>query len=635
MSTKLVHLFAKDPSNRLRKYEVELFEDADRIYFVKSPFDLKDEIKAMKGSKWEPDAKLWSIENCQRNHFQLRYLRGEKPYAWFDRPVIEHDFTRPLMPHQCDLANRGLTYHYQLWAAEMGTGKTLAAQEVIERSGHRWWFWVGPKTSIPNIKRELEKWKLDPSIQIEFFTYEGLKQWVDNLQPGDPIPPGVIFDESSKLKAWTTKRSKDAQKLADLIRERHGEKGFVILMSGTPSPKSPKDWWSQCEICWPGYLREGSDKALENRLAFMVKKTFEQGPVNVRESWRDDEAKCNQCGQPEWHDDHDSNLRTIDYHPWTPSKNEVAFMFERLKGLVVVKHKKDCLTLPEKRYREIICKPAGNILRVAKMIAEGSENAVTAMTLLRELSDGFQYRKVKDGKMPCNHCEDGTVTEWFDPLHDDRTYQSIDILDPEVVARLKKHSVDCPQCHGTREMDRFVRETKLLPCPKEGALRELLAENEETGRIVIFAGFTGSVDRCIQICQEEKWDVFRCDGRGSAIINCDGEVVQCEPLEYWSKHQGRVAFVAHPESGGMSLTLVEARMAVYWSNSFKPEYRIQSEDRIHRIGADMNLGCEIVDLIHLPSDRRVLEIIRDNRRLELMTMSELKELLGEEFKVED
>ena len=32
-----------------------------------------------------------------------------------------------------------------------------------------------------------------------------------------------------------------------MIREKYGlEHGFVIEMSGTPSPKSPVDWWSQC-----------------------------------------------------------------------------------------------------------------------------------------------------------------------------------------------------------------------------------------------------------------------------------------------------------------------------------------------------------------------------------------------------
>jgi hypothetical protein len=80
----------------------------------------------------------------------------------------------------------------------------------------------------------------------------------------------------------------------------------------------------------------------------------------------------------------------------------------------------------------------------------------------------------------------------------------------------------------------------------------------------------------------------------------------------------------------MGLTLTEARMAVFYSNSFKPEYRIQAEDRIHRKGMDENLGCVIVDLIHLPTDDRTLQIIRENRTIELMTMGEIKEALASE-----
>jgi len=148
---------------------------------------------------------------------------------------------------------------------------------------------------------------------------------------------------------------------------------------------------------------------------------------------------------------------------------------------------------------------------------------------------------------------------------------------------------------------------------------------------VIFAGFTGSVDRIVRLCLKDKWDVVRCDQGSFQVFafksdSPEGALVTGEePLDYWAdleKH-GKVAFVANPESGGMSLTLVEARMAVYWSNSWKSEYRVQSEDRIHRKGMDENLGCTIVDLIHLPSDERVLDVIRANRKLELMTMGEV------------
>ena len=162
----------------------------------------------------------------------------------------------------------------------------------------------------------------------------------------------------------------------------------------------------------------------------------------------------------------------------------------------------------------------------------------------------------------------------------------------------------------------------------------LLDECEENGRIVVFAGFTGSVDRAVNICRREGWSVLRCDGRGFEVTDHFGNVITQrgeEALDFWADRGNQhVAFVSHPESGGMSLTLVESRMAVYWSNSFKPEFRIQSEDRIHRKGMDENLGCEIVDLIHLPTDARVLEVIQANRKLELMTLGEFKDSLVNE-----
>lgn len=613
-----------------------------RIEFLVSPFGLKDEIKAMKGSKWHgfesPPRKIWSVEDCPRNRFQLSYLRGENCYEWFDRDLVSHTFDRPLMPHQKDLTNTGLTYHFGIWAAEMGTGKTLAAIELMERSGVTEWYYVGPKAALKAIEREFKKWKLNPKIKVTLLTYEALVREMDSW-PNDRQPPkGVIFDESSRLKTATSQRTRAAQKLADLIRSYYKYDGFVLLMSGTPSPKTPVDWWAQAEIAFPGFLKEGSAKALEQRLAFLVDQALDSGVFKKRIGWKDNEKKCDVCGQFATANIHDEMLAEDENHDFVPSKNEVAFMHERLDGLVVVKHKKDCLTLPEKRYRTIICKPSKSTLRVAQALMSGAQNTITGLTLMRELSDGFQYREEADGKTSCTHCSaTGKVEEWFDPNDDERTFACVEMLNPETVASLEKRTVDCPNCGGTKEVTKYIRTVREVPCPKEAALIQLLEECEETGRIVVAAGFTGSVDRCVNICLKQKWDVVRCDGRGFTVLKAqsDGQIEELrgvDALDYWADMEGntRVAFVMHPESGGMGLTLIESRMMVYWSNSFKPEYRVQSEDRIHRKGMDENLGCEIVDLVHLPTDQRVLDVIRDNRKLELMSMGEFVEVLKDE-----
>ena len=616
-----------------------------RIWFLKSPFGMKDEIKAMAGSRWHgfdtPKKKCWSVLDCFRNQFQLHYMMGENVYEWFDRDLQEFEYrqyyldgepTDP-MEHQIDMANHGLSYHFQIWGAEMGTGKTLSAQMVIEKAGINHWYWVGPKSSLPNIQREFRKWGYDETTAtIDYMTYERLVRIMDEWKEGDPLPQGVIFDESSRLKTATSQRSRAARKLTDLIRAKHMWEGFVILMSGTPSPKKPTDWWSQCEIAWPGFLKEGSAKALESRLAFQVQQTFDSGTFWKTIGWKDDPDKCAICGFTEEAGEHapDPEEPEAEFHKFVPSKNEVAYMFERLNGLALIKHKADCLTLPDKRYRTIECKPTKSLLRLAKTIVDSAPNAMTGMTLLRELSDGIQYRDVDDGTKPCNLCPDscGEIDEWFDPEASHKSYQAIDMLDEELVARLEKRKITCPKCKGSGETKKTKRITKRVPCPKEKALKGLLGECEETGRIVIFAGFTGSVDRCVEICHNEGWAVVRCDGRGFQVTLNDGTTITDQnALDFWAdlENNPNVAFVAHPESGGMSLTLTEARMAVYWSNSFKPEYRVQSEDRIHRKGMDENLGCVIVDLLHLPTDERVVSIIRENRKLELMTMGKITE----------
>ena len=622
--------------------------DRGRIWFDKSPLLLKGEIKAMRGAKWhgrdeDNPQQIWSVEDCGRNRFQLDYLAGKPVFEWFDRPLVRCRYRQPLMSHQQDLADAGVTYHYQIWAAEMGVGKTLAAQSVIEHRETGLWFWVGPKTSLPNIEREFKKWKFDAKIltystsalrpptsdagppTVVLLTYDALVRLMTDWQPEWQVPLGVIFDESSRLKNFETKRSRAAYELAESIRRQHGHNGYVILMSGTPSPKSPLDWWSQCEICWPGFLREGSTKALEARLAFMSELQLDVGLVKKRSGWRDDERKCEKCGQPAG--DHEADSEDCESHEFKLSKNEVGFMYERLRGLVQIKHKKDCLTLPDKRYRVVKCDPSPSMLRVSDAIVKTASSTMLGLTLLRELSDGFQYREEHDGFVPCNHCPDqcGKVFEWFE-VDGDRTYTyPLVDRDLETLNKIERREVTCPKCNGTGKAPRMVRITKEVPCPKDAALKQLLEECEETGRVVIFAGFTSSVDRINRLCRGENWDVVQCDGRGFDVQVASGRMPDTKPLDYWSdlENNPRVAFVAHPESGGMSFTLTEARMAIFWSNSFKPEYRIQAEDRIHRKGMDENLGCEIVDLVHLPSDERVLQVIRENRRLELMTLGEL------------
>lgn len=562
----------------LHRYPVTLDIQEDRIYFQSSPFTLKDEIKSFKGARWHgfetPPRKVWSIENCPRNAFQLKALMGEDVYAWWDRPLVEWQPTRPeAHPHQIDMVRRGLTYHYQIWGAEPGLGKSLAAIELMESSGVDCWWYVGPKSAMESVQREIQKWQLDDTIRLQLMTYEGLTSKMRYDFEGLVPPGGIIFDESDLLKNCTAYRSIAAQSIADLIREKYGFEGYVILMSGTPSAKAPGDLWNQCEIAWPGFLREGSKVAFDRRYGITSQGEDKNGIVYTRlEGW---------------------------------DEEEVRHLPDRYKGLMTVYRKADCLHLPEKKYILEECEPSNKVIRVAKSLTNIAPNTITALTWLRSLSSGFQYQIKPSGKKTCPVCEGSGIYE-----------------NPEPAV--------CPCCLGEKEIPDYERETVMVECPKDNVVRKWLDKCESQGRIVLCASFQGSVDRLIDICRGRGWSVSCIDGRGWRVYdNMGNKVRDADALDHWESYEGKVAFVGNPASMSYGLTLTKSSTMLFFDNSFRTVQRLQAEDRIHRIGADETRGATFVDIIHLPVDKLVRDTLKENRKLELLSLDAINETLGE------
>ncbi len=645
-----------------RMIPVTITKEASRLFF-KFGFSksLQEEIKLMEGSKYhgfddKNPRKIWSIADSERNRFQLEYLIApaqndpNNPYYLYDCPLKDFKPKRNIYNHQVDLCRHGSTRHYCIFAAEMGTGKTLAAIEVMEAAileGVEDWIWVGPKSALVSVRLEFLKWK--SPIVPRFVTYEGLKKLLEQWPEGKAPPHGVIFDESSRLKNHTAQRTQAARYLAGNIRSYWGNKGYVIEMSGSPAPKDPTDWWSQSEIVRPGFLREGTPEKLKRTLAIMeMRESFEGGgafPTTL--TWRDDEKKCNVCGlladgethSPAGEIDVTQELPTN--HVFKPSVNEVARLYRRLGGLVMVKFKKDCLDLPDKVYREIICKPTQSILNAAKAIAAKSTTAIGALTLLRELSDGFQYVEVATGKQTCPRCKGGLkIIEYYDKNNESnrpseeevmKGYRLIwdeesDTYRPGAPIVMEQREVACETCNQTGEVDSHSREAKQIPSPKESALRDLLDEHSDVGRIVIYGGFTGSLDRITSIVNMVGWKWIRVDGRGW-VSNLPATKPE-ELMRAFQDGQGKVAFVGQPGAAGMGLTLTASPSIVYYSNDFNAESRIQSEDRIHRAGMDVSRGATIIDLLHLPSDLIILNNLKKKRKLQEMSMGEMASMLS-------
>jgi hypothetical protein len=522
-----------------------------RLIFRKSPFALKGEIKAMAGSRWNPERKCWSVANNARNMFQLRHMMkeptDENPYAWFERPLepLADPVTRPLKDHQIEMIQKFLTYRYQLFAADAGLGKSLTAIEIWERlaSQYGWdadavrekvWF-IGPKSALESVELDIYKWKV--ALKPTLMTYE---RFVIDSEGSDTTPQLIFFDECSGLKTPGTLRVRTAQRVTDDIRSKYGTDGGVLLMSGTVTAKLPSDIWAQAEITWPGFLREGSLQAFQNRYAVME---------------RGEDADGNTFSKiADWKDD------------------EVARIPARLEGLMSIYRKSDYLSLPPRTFHRVTCEPTARMKRIAKAILEAAPNVISGLTALRALSSGFQYDEGPDND------------------------------------------------NGERAMV----ETK---CPKDDELVKILKEDETRGRTIVFAAFQGSIDRVKRICQAEGWDIVQIDGRGWNCYRCDGEPVQDHILDFWANNPRKTVLVGNPASCRFGLTLIEATTVTYFDSSFSAEHRLQSMDRIYRIG--QTEPVRVIDLLHLPVDHLVLDTLMENRRLEELSLGSLLEVLDE------
>ncbi len=646
MNPQLVGARVEKVKIRTGRYRVPviLYYNNDRIYisFRYNEFIMKEVKEAFENRHWhgydeKNPMKMWSFPDTIRNRFQLSYLMEENPYARFDEPLIKVSSERPLYDHQLEMLSFALTRRMCIFACEMGTGKTLVFIEAAEHLGYHApsevWY-VGPKSGVRAVSLELKKW--DSKIEPKMLTYQGLVKVMKYWDPSNPAPKMVCFDESSKIKTPKAQRSQAALHLANEIRHEHPEDGFAILMSGTPAPRTPTDWWHQCEVAQPGFLREGNIHVFKQRLCIVEEReSITGGTYPHIVTWKDGPEKCDVCGLSVDEMHHHMGMCDLeDYHDFIPSKDEISYLGKRMSGLVLVKYKKDCLDLPEKQFKIIEVMPSVEILRAAKLISVRSTRAIQALTLLRELSDGFQYFDDPTGRTICPNCG-GTGKDTIKVVKDGYRDRPDTNVTEEMFDTI---TAVCDTCGGAGEVDTFTRKAEYVPCPKDDILIELLDEHEEGGRFTVWGGFTGTVDRIVGICHKQGWSTLRVDGRGYNGTDHEGNTLDDNELlvamdfshpryiELRDKYP-KLCFVGHPKAGGMALTLTGSPTEFFYSNSFDGEARMQSIDRGHRAGMDVNRGYTIIDVMHLPTDKLVLDNLEKKVNLQKMSMVEVRDTL--------
>lgn len=110
--------------------------------------------------------------------------------------------------------------------------------------------------------------------------------------------------------------------------------------------------------------------------------------------------------------------------------------------------------------------------------------------------------------------------------------------------------------------------------PRLGALMDLIEDLD--GQFIVWARFREEIRAITEIFKASKIPSVSYFGETSSA---DREIA----IDQFQSGTAR-AFIGQQQAAGMGLTLTAAQTAIYYSNDFNLEHRLQSEDRCHRKG---------------------------------------------------
>ena len=155
---------------------------------------------------------------------------------------------------------------------------------------------------------------------------------------------------------------------------------------------------------------------------------------------------------------------------------------------------------------------------------------------------------------------------------------------------------------------------------KNNRVDELMDVLEEIeGKVVIWAHYQYDVKKIIK-------EIQKVHGPGSVVdyYGLTPKEIRQNNIEKFQNNDSVKYFVGTPATGGYGITLTAASNMIYYSNGYDLEKRLQSQDRIHRIG--QKKPVTYIDLIAEDTvDNRIVKALRKKINI-------ASEVMGEELK---
>lgn len=161
--------------------------------------------------------------------------------------------------------------------------------------------------------------------------------------------------------------------------------------------------------------------------------------------------------------------------------------------------------------------------------------------------------------------------------------------------------------------------------PREEALKELLEQLTEDGKVIVWSVFQNNYEVIGSVCDKLKLKWVELSGR----VGGDKRFENVRAFQ--EDHDVRV-LIGHPGSGGIGVNLTAAKYSIWWSRSFSLEHEIQATARNYRGGSEIHSKITRYDLVAENSlDEKVMEALAAKKDLADRLM-DIKDFLKKEKK---
>lgn len=380
------------------QYQITFGYDAQLV------IDLKTSVQ---GRRWNPDLVCWTAPVTPRNRFLADLYSGKNPYAIYDKEIDMISFKKEhepgikklcpkldLRPAQWEMLALLMIRRRCVNGAWMRMGKTLPAFFALIILGIRGAWFITTVSAMTGIKAEMAKWGINPDIYL--MTYPRFTDLV-NESP-HLIPQCVILDEGQAIKTVTSNRGKAARACTEYQLENYKESYFWLL-SGTPDPNQPIDWFNVIEATCPGYLYEKSLDDFKMTLGYYERQEGQYGGQYLQIN------------------------KKIGLNGW--KVGELKRLGQRLNGLVQIFHPRD-YNGPKEPKHEVIKLNVPRGTKSAIKILKASTDGLKFQQMYRQISDGFVYEK---GEIDTATLKQEKTTNWLGSAKYDQFKQDLDLFE--------------------------------------------------------------------------------------------------------------------------------------------------------------------------------------------------------------